>query len=158
MQKVAPKGLFCGLGARLVGRLPTKRALENGPQSHKKGPRGQCEKWAQGPFLRPCGPIGWKASHQEGSRESGHKAIKKALGATFFIGPKGLFCGLVARFSGTLLMGSLPTNRATRPQKRPLRPLFALAPRAFFMALSPDSLEPSWWEASQPITNRATRP
>ena len=37
-----------------------------GPQGHKKSPRGQCEKWPQGPFLRPCGPIGWDASQPIG--------------------------------------------------------------------------------------------
>ena len=44
-------------------------------------------------------------------------------------------------------MGSIPANRVTRPQKRPLGPLFALARRrrAFFMALWPDSLESYWW-------------
>jgi hypothetical protein len=44
-------------------------------------------KVAQGPFLRPCCPIGWDTPHQEDSRESGHKAAEKALGATFRIVP-----------------------------------------------------------------------
>ena len=65
-----------------------EKSWERGwPQGHKKGPRGQCEKWPQGPFLRPCGPIGCDASHQEGSRESGHKAIKRALEANAKGGP-----------------------------------------------------------------------
>ena len=67
----------------------------------------QCEKWPQGPFLRPCCPIGRDTPHQEDSRESGHKTAEKALGATFCIGPKGLFYGLVARFSRILLVGRL---------------------------------------------------
>ena len=79
----------------------------------------------------------WKAS-----QPTGHKAVEKALGATFHIGPKGLFYGLVARFSRILLVGNIPANRATRPLKRSLEPLFTLAPRASFMALWPDSL---WW-------------
>ena len=36
-------------------------------------------------------------------------------------------------------------NRVTRPYKRPLGTLFELAPRAFSMALWPDSLQSSWW-------------
>ena len=39
---------------------------------------------------------------QEDSRESGHKAIKKALGANAKSAPKGLFYGLAARLAGTL--------------------------------------------------------
>jgi hypothetical protein len=81
-------------------------------------------KWPQGTFLRPCGPIGWDTSRQEGSRESGPKAIKKALVANPKSGPKGLFYGLVAR----LMIGWDG-------------PLFALAPRDFSTALWPDSLE-----------------
>jgi hypothetical protein len=48
-------------------------------------------------------------------------------------------------------------QHVTRPQKRPLGPLFALAPRAFFMALWPDSLESYWWDASQPIGPQGRR-
>jgi hypothetical protein len=41
-------------------------------------------------------------SHQEGSRELGHKAVEKALGATFRIGPKDLFYDLMVRLAGIL--------------------------------------------------------
>jgi hypothetical protein len=62
-----------------------------------------------------AGTIPTKPPHQEDSRESGHMAIKKALGANAKSGPTGLFYGLVARFSRALLVGSIPANRATRP-------------------------------------------
>ncbi len=39
------------------------------------------------------------------NHKSGHKAVENALGATFRIGPKGLFYGIVARFSRILLVG-----------------------------------------------------
>ena len=45
----------------------------------------------------------------------------------------------------------------THTSKRPLRPLIAMVPGAFFMALWPDSLEPSWWELSQPIGPQGRR-
>ena len=66
----------------------------------------------------------------------------------------------MARFSRILLVGSIPTNRATRLLKRPLGPLFALAHRVFFMALWPDSLESYWWRGLVRSfqANRATRP
>jgi hypothetical protein len=41
-----------------------------------------------------AGTLATKPPHQEDSRESGRKAVEKALGATFRIGPKGLFYGL----------------------------------------------------------------
>ena len=90
-------------------------------------------KWPQGPFLWPCGLIDWDTSHQEGSRESNHRAIEKALGGNAKCGPSGLFYCLVAR----LMIGWDG-------------PLFALDPRAF-SASWPYSLEPCWWEVSQAI-------
>jgi hypothetical protein len=94
----------------------------------------QCEKWPQGPFLRPCGPIGWDASHQEGSRESGHKAIKNAIGAISKNFPKGLFYGLVARFSRILLLGA---SQPIAPQGRRKGPWghFLHCPKGLFYGL-----------------------
>ena len=52
--------------------------------------------------------------------QSGHKAVEKAVGATFSIGPKGLFYGLVAKFSRILLVvrlgGKLPSQSPIRTQ------------------------------------------
>jgi hypothetical protein len=83
-------------------------------------------KWPQRPFLWPCGLIGWDTSHQEGSRESGQKAIEKALGASAESGPKGLFHGFVTRLAGILPTKRVQVNRATRP-KRPLGPMRKVA-------------------------------
>jgi hypothetical protein len=94
-------------------------------------------KCPQGDFLWPCGLIDWDTSHQEGSRESNKRAIEKALGGNAKCAPSGLFYGLVAR-----LMICWDG------------PLFALDTTAF-SASWPDSLEPSWWEVSQPIGNKA---
>jgi hypothetical protein len=55
-------------------------------------------------------------------------------------GPKVLFYGLVAR----LMIGWDGQ-------------FFEMAPRAFFIALWPDSLESSWWEASQPLGPQGRR-
>ena len=78
-----------------------------GPQGHKKGPWGHFSHWPQGPFLWPCGPIFQNPLGGEYPSQSGHKAVEKALGATFCTGPKGLFYDLVARFSRILLVGRL---------------------------------------------------
>ena len=83
-------------------------------------------KWPQRPFLWPCGLIGWDTSHQEGSKESGQKAIEKALGASAESGPKDLFHGFVPRLAGILPTKRVQENRATRP-KRPLGPMRKVA-------------------------------
>jgi hypothetical protein len=48
------------------------------------------------------------------SRETSHKAIKKALGANAKSGLKGLFYGLLARLAGILPTNRILENRATR--------------------------------------------
>ena len=45
--------------------------------------------------------------YEAANHQSGHKAIEKSLRVTFRTAPKGLFYGLVARFSRILLVGRL---------------------------------------------------
>jgi hypothetical protein len=59
-----------------------------------------------------AGILPTKPSNQEASRESGHNAIEKALGANAKSGPKGLFYGLVAR----LVIGWDTSHQASPPR------------------------------------------
>jgi hypothetical protein len=61
------------------------------------------------PFILTLWPDSLESSWGDGQYpgQSGQKAVEKAVGATFSIGSKGLFYGLVAKFSRILLVEKL---------------------------------------------------
>jgi hypothetical protein len=109
--------------------LPPRGFKRIWPKGRRKGPSGQCEKWPQGPFLRPCGPIGWDTSHQASPPRGFWIIGPQDRGK----GPWSQIYVLVARLAGIPPPQEDSRESGQKAIKRLLGPLPKVAGRAFSM-------------------------